>query len=313
MLFVLGERLIWTNEKWLHFLAVYAPRGLCDVSRTTARIRLARERGDPLLVILGSSQVVQGIDCDLLAREEGRPCLNLGVNGGSPLDALFLLDRLGPGPRVTILGLFPRILHTGPKRAFTNLDTLRCVSRAGALSRLDWDDWRLLLFGELQDLSETFRNKDSLNRLGTALGDDLPRAWHGELPPPSEYILPDEPSPNYLEHVEVQTFSPAQDQAVNLLVERERALGNPFVLVDFPRREGYEQHVTPEAEERYRAVFARFSNVPGVRVLGASDLPSFSDQDFMDMTHLRPEGREVLSRRLAAILEQTAPRPTSSR
>jgi hypothetical protein len=271
------------------------------VSRTTARLRLNRERGVPSIVVLGSSQVAQGVDCPLLGERLGKPCLNLGINGGSPLDAVFLLDRLGPASRVTVLGLFPRVLHTAPKRPFSDLSTLGCVLRTAAF-RLTWEDWRLILFGELQDLSETLRNKDSLARLVAYHGDHLLDAWRGRLEPPPEYLLPEESSPFFVEHVDVQTFSDAQERAVGLIAERERRQGNRLVVVDFPRRSGYERFLTPQAAARYGALFETLSRTPGVLVLRRSELPAFADADFMDMTHLKPEGRETLTAALAAAI-----------
>jgi hypothetical protein len=62
-LFFLMDSLLWRSERWLRFVDRYAPHWRSD-SLVTAAIRLLpRDEAAPPILLLGSSQIREGLDC----------------------------------------------------------------------------------------------------------------------------------------------------------------------------------------------------------------------------------------------------------
>ena len=304
---------MWTSPAWLRFCARYAPPGPGDPLIVTARAGLLPEAGgEPPVLLVGSSQVREGLDCAVFeAALPGRTCANLATGGGSPLDTLFVARRATQRwpRRLVVTGVFPKVLHMEPKPAFTDLETARCVLGGGGWRRLGADTWLGLAYGLLGRVSETLRDRDALRALRDVVGGEWRRAWRGDLPPQPDRLLAGEAAQadryfdNRLGLVDFDTrpnvFTAAQERALDALVARERAAGNPVLVVDFPTRPGYDTTLPPETVAHYAAFRARLHARTDAIVVRRDQLPALFLADFLDFTHLSPSGREKVSRSVA--------------
>ncbi len=329
VLFILAESALWGHSPFLETVALYTPPGPDgDPLRTAAAVvRLSKEPTDrPLIVFVGSSQVREGVDCMVVQADMvGARCVNLAVSAGSPLDMLALVNQLGTrgGRRVTVLGIFPKVLHMPPKAEFTSFSTLESLLQSGAWANMTGEDWVNLGYGFLQELSPTLRFKDGLERAWRATSGGWRKIWRRELPPQPERLLAGETPrpPAYFEALmgvqDVKdftrgaSFARAQQRALRALTEREVAQGNRMIVVDFPTRDGYASTVPPAALRFYAAACDRIRRQPGVVFVDQNQLGPLSTTDFLDFTHLNEVGRAKVSQRLAALirrLEDSAPR-----
>jgi hypothetical protein len=273
------------------------------------------------VVLLGSSQVREGLDCDLIERLDGRPCANLGIGAGSPLDVLFLAGRIEKSVphRISVLGLFPKILHVAPKTVFTNLRTASCLLRSGALLGMSMSERLDVAYGLVESGSETLRNKDALAAAYHAVAGDVRGAWRLRPPAQPQRMLDEEyrQPPSYFRarvgRVDPDQGRPglltvAQEDALDALIAFERKAGRTLVILDFPTRPGYETTLAPETRQHYAALLARLRSRRDVVLVGVELLPAFSADDFLDFTHLAESGRRTMSLRLAEIVAALPPR-----
>jgi hypothetical protein len=316
---------VWNYQPWLVFCARYASaQSASDPLRTTARIRLLSPESPPPVLLVGSSQVLEGLDCARFReRFPGRACQNLAIAGGTPLDVLFLTDRIDRRlpKRVLVTAVSPQTLHGAPKRAFSDLRTLRCLARGRGLGQLAPREWIDVLYGQAQALSETLRNKDALRELWRTVGGDPWEAIRLERPPEAPRVLDDAPLPAdaalqaRLGVVDAEIapgrFTRTQEAALDEVLERERSRGNLVVVLDFPTRRGYETTVTEGAVLHHRKLLERLTGRPGIRLVRREDLPPLDDVDFRDFVHPRATGRDKISRGVAAILGQLEAAPVS--
>ena len=99
-IFAGAEQAIWSSHEVAKFLLRRPPAAASgDTFEVASRILLMDRQGPAPLVLLGSSQVREGLDCDILVNG---PCLNLGIGGGSPLDMLYVARELGNRPRTLV-------------------------------------------------------------------------------------------------------------------------------------------------------------------------------------------------------------------
>jgi hypothetical protein len=314
-LFLLSDQALWSFRPWLEFCARYAsPFRHSDPLRTSVRIRLlpVRERS-PTILLVGSSQILEGVECGpFVARFPGRTCVNLGILAGTPLDLLFLTDRLDTGlrRRVLITSVTPQTLHKPPRAAFSDTTTLRGLYLTGALFRMTPPEWiDIGLYGQVQNFCETLRMKDSLAEMWDIVGTDPLAALRFELPaqPPNTYDLKDPRPPKYFRNlmgvvdpeIVPGRFTPTHEWALDQVIRREARLGNPMIVVDFPNRRGYESTITPEAAEHYHRLVDRLAARGDVVMVRNEDLPPLSDDDFHDFAHVRASGRRLISEALA--------------
>jgi hypothetical protein len=321
------EQAVWRSPTWLRFCARYAPPGTGDPIITTARVRLLpRGGGDPRVLLLGSSQVREGLSCAAFeAALPGHPCANLAVGGGSPLDVLYVARRtVGRWPRrVVVTGVFPKVLHMAPKAAFTDRSTVGALLRAGAWRRMDAAAWLDVTYGVLGNASETLRGREALKATWQAVAGDPRRAWRFELPAqPDRLLVAEPPRPDRYFETRVGvvdfdtrpgTFTAVQEAALDAFIRREAAAGNEVVIVDFPTRPGYETTLPPETVIHYRQFLDRLARRADITLVRPEDLPPLSVRDFLDFTHLSSEGREKVSRRLAAMVGERLAAPVSPR
>jgi hypothetical protein len=311
------ERLVWNWRPWLEFCARYTPPWeAADPLRTSARIRLLPTNApQPPVLLIGSSQIEEGLDCAAFeARFPGRHCSNLGVAAGSPLDVLFQTDRVDRRlrRRTVITGVFPSTIHTAPKPSFSDLRTLRCLVRSGAWFHMTTLEWIDVIYGELQNVSETLRAKRSLEDLWAVVGEEPLAALRWEIPPqPPRVLDPREPLPRWYFRSQMGNVNPliapgrftrAHEMALDEVIEREARQGNFMIVIDFPTRHGYETMITTEAIEHHHRLIERLAARRDVVVVRSTDLPPLEDRDFHDFTHLRASGRRKVSERVAEIL-----------
>jgi hypothetical protein len=311
-LFALGEAVLWRWEPWLRLLVRYAPPGPGDPALSAAQVRLLPRSEAPAILLLGSSQVREGLDCAVIeARLPGRPCRNLAVGGGSPLDVLQIARRTeGRLPRrVVVTGLFPKILHAEPKAAFLGGDAAACLISTATARHMSGTEWLDAAYGLLASTSETLRTRDALWATYAAVHGDLGRAWRGERPPqPGRMLEGEAPKPErYFDQrvglvnfdTRPGTFTPAQEAALDRLIRREASRGNRVVVIDFPTRPGYDSTVPREGLEHYTAVLDRLRRRTDVLFVERGALPPLAVEDFQDFTHLSEAGRRKVSERVA--------------
>ncbi len=315
---LMSERVLWSSRPWLELCDRYAsPFRFSDPLRTEARIRLlpTQEASRPVLLV-GSSQILEGLECEpFAARFPGRTCANLGIAGGTPLDLLFLTDRIDARlPRRTLItGLFPQTLHSPPRPAYSDGSTLRCLYETRSLFRMTPKEWiDIVLYGQLQNFCATLRMKDSLAELWNVMGADPMAALRFEMPPqpPNNLDLKSPRRPKFFKKLRGEVdptitpgrFTSAHERALEEVIDREMDLGNRMIVIEFPTREGYETTITREAVAHHHRLVMRLVARGDVVVVRAQDLPPLSNDDFHDFTHVRASGRQKISERIAEIL-----------
>ncbi len=299
------------------FCSRYAPPyPASNELRSWAQIQLLRPVGTPPIILVGSSQIQEGMDCAVFeARFPRRACANIAIAGASPLDTLYLANRVDGRTRrhTLVTGIFPQTLHLEPKASFTDLATLRCLYRTGTLSRMTPPEWiDDLLFAGVLSLSDTARLKDGLRDMWDVVGEDPMAALRHEIAPQPLSALDGRPPLEgaYFRRMigEVDNrirpgrFTPAHEDALETLIADEVKRGNQMIVIDFPTRSGYETTITPEAVEQHRRLVARLSARGGVYVVRKPELPRLVNADFRDFTHLRASGRQKVSECIAGIL-----------
>ncbi len=312
-LFVIADRAIWTSRAVARYLLRHEPEAASgDTFGVAARIRLMDEGRPGPVVLLGSSVVREGLDCDIL---EGSPgvagCVNLGIGGGSPLDMLYISRELGASPRTVVIGLFPGVIAKPPKSGFIDSLTVRAAAASGALWTSTPGEWRLLGSGLLQTLSPTLRHRDGLraafsepSRPASALtAKGLPsgrRTTDADRKPP-EYFA------NRIGRIDkdfaLSRFTPTQDLALEWLIAREEKIASRVVVVDFPTRPGFETVLPPEVLTHYSGLLERLRSRSDIRFVESSELGPLSKDDFIDFTHVDSNGRRLISERLRALLK----------
>lgn len=316
-IFALCEALVWHHQPWLRFLLRYAPPGPGDPALSAAQLGLLPRSEAPAVLLLGSSQVREGLDCAVLeARLPGQPCRNLAVGGGSPLDVLQIARRSeGRLPRrVIVTGLFPKILHAEPKAAFLGPDALACLLFSETRRHMGSRDWLDAVYGLLANTSETLRTRDALWATYAAVGGDVRGAWRGErAPQPGRMLEGEPPKPErYFDQrlgiVGFETrpgaFTPAQEAALDRLIRRETRRGNRVAVLDFPTRPGYDTTIPREALEHYAGLLDRLRRRTDIVFVDTADLPPLFLDDFLDFTHLSETGRRKVSERVADLLAE---------
>jgi hypothetical protein len=312
--FFVSDAAIWQSAFALRFLDRYTPLGPTDCLMTVKARLVPPATALPLVLLLGSSQVREGLDCAVFEeRLAGRPCRNLASIGGTPLDALYLDARITPGSgRTVVIGLFPWMMHEPPKTYFTDTDTVRCLVAGEAWRHMAWKEIRDVLYGLAASLSESLRNRAAVPRIYAVVSTHPLDALRFDLPSPARRL--GTPLGERLSTVawgtgdnSPPTFTAAQEAALDQLIARTRARGDRPVVVDFPTRPGYDRTISP----RMRSHYARFVESLGSRrdivFVGAADLPALTAADFNDLTHLSATGRAAVSRRLAEVIAGLRP------
>lgn len=312
-LFAGSEWALWSNGAWARFLLQHEPAAASgDTLGVAARIRLIDPREAPLLVLLGSSQVREGLDCAILAPSPGTVrCVNLGIGGGSPLDMLYISRELGNRPRTAVISIFPGVLSKAPKSGFVDTQTLRAVVASVDLSGTTPDEWRLLGSGLLQTLSPTLRHREGLR----SAFDEAPKVWPNPQASPRtsrerRTSDQDRQPPAYFANrinrtdsdMDLSKFTATQELALELLIRRETRAGHGVVVADFPTRPGFETTLGEDVRVRYSSLLARLRSRSDIRFVEATALGPLAEGDFIDFTHLDSNGRRRVSERLGALV-----------
>jgi hypothetical protein len=321
-LFFAADAMIWQNGFTRRFLDRYTPLGPTDSLMTVKAHLVPAMAASPVVLLMGSSQVREGLDCAVLEeRLAGRPCRNLASIGGTPLDALYLDGRITPGTgRTVVVGLFPWMMHQPPKTYFTDTETVHCLVAGGALRAMAWSQVRDVLYGLVANLSDSLRSREALPRIYQVVSAHPVDALRFDLPPPAkrlgaplgEHLFRDEA---LLEGTiargvgdnPTRTYTAAQEAALDTLIARLIARGDRPVLVDFPTRPGYERTIGPRIRSHYARFTEGLASRRDITFVARTELPSLTAADFNDLTHLAASGRASVSRRLAEILARLSP------
>lgn len=303
---------MWTREDVARYLLRHQTAAASgDTFAVAARIRLIRTGAPPPLVLLGSSLVREGLDCDILNAAPGAAdCVNLGIGGGAPLDMLYISRELGPSPRTVVIGLFPGVIAKAPKSGFIDSRTARALAESGMLEVATPNDWRLLGSGLLQNLSPTLRHRDGLRaayaEASGASPDRIEEGLRGGRRTSDSDRKPPEYFANRIGSVDrdfaLSRFTAAQDLALDWLIAREVEAAHRVVVVDFPTRPGFETILPEGVLAHYAAQLARIRARTDILFIAASRLGPLSEGDFIDFTHVDSNGRRLVSERLREIL-----------
>lgn len=324
--FAIVEFALWNNTWWLTFLARYTAHDSdMDPAWVTASVRLlSQDARYPLLVLMGSSQIREGLDADSLAQAlGGRRCLNLSLSGGSPLDMLaVLVDLDARAPRrQLVVGLSAQMLDRGPKEPFLRFGELPMVARLSPASERGAPETaRVLISAALCDLSPTLRHKDSIMELFGKLKGKLSDALLLRLPPIRRFKVEDERSMTDeavrrrvaeltgAEAEEVGDWIVLQREALLRLLRRESSRRNPVLLFDFPMRPGSKGIIQEWLVPLYDDLLRECDEIPGVTLVGPQTFDGLDGRFYADITHLNAAGRRELTRRLSEIVK-SAPVP----
>lgn len=295
--------------RWL--LAIQPATATADALGVAARINLIEaEQGSPL-ILLGSSQVREGLDCDILAPGPGGPCVNLGIGGGAPLDLLHISRELGKGPRTLVVAIFPGVMSKSPKSGFIDTSTLAALAASGAWSQVTAEDRRLLEAGLAQTLSPTLRHREALREAYRDRRGIWPRVPQGPGVPFARRTSDADRQPAaYFERRinrvdsdhDLSRFTSAQTLALEWLIAREATEHNRLLVVDFPTRPGFETTLGPEVRAHYASLLDGLRSRPDIRFVEARELGPLSENEFIDFTHLDSTGRRLVSERLKRLL-----------
>lgn len=318
-LFFAAEHGLWSGGPLLLRAARYTPPGPDgDPLRSAAQLRgLAGKASVPVL-LLGSSQVREGLDCVVFERVlPGRPCHNLAISAGSPLDMLYVERRFAARlpRRVVVLGIFPKVMHMAPKDGFVDASTVACLLASDGWRRVGARGWVGVAYGLLQGLSPTLRYKDGLAAAHARVAGRWRAALALELPPQPVRLMagyPAQPPKYYARNLgvidgdfpAVGPYTGAQEQALERLLRVEHAAGQLALVVDFPTRPGYETTLPEAALRHYQALLARLAARPDVVFVPRARLPELGEEDFLDFTHLAESGRARVSERLAQLVAE---------
>lgn len=325
-IFVILEVAIWNNPLWLTFLARYAGHDSdMDPAWVTASVRLLpRSIEEPPLVLLGSSQIREGIDAESLSLALGnRRCLNLGLSGGTPTDMLAVLadlDARAPNRHV-VIGISPQMFDREPKSPFLRFRDLPMAARMSPWSEGDPPDIaRMLISASLCNLSPTLRHKDSIVELIDNLQGRMPDALTFRLPPLLRFksthdrFLTDEDFRRRVAEIqsdeadEPREWMKLQRAAFLKLLRDESSRGNPVLIFDFPMRPGSEGIFGGELESSYRFFLDEGDVISGVTMADAREFAGLDGRLFADVSHVNATGRRAITLRLASLLIRQAPR-----
>jgi hypothetical protein len=317
--FALIEAGVWLPHTVATRVARYTDPGPDgDALLVFAALKSVDPHQAPPVILLGSSQVREGLDCEIIERGvAGHPCISLAISAGTPLDALDMLpgiDRAAPRRRL-VLGLFPKVMHLEPKEGFIDPAILPCLLEATPGQA--WHDRGLLAFGLLEHFIPTLRFKDALAAVADRVAGRWTDAWQGRLPPAPQRLTADrdaQPLRYFAMRIgridgdaaQIGPYTPAQQCALDRLIAHEAARGSRLIVVDFPTRPGFDSTVPPSAARHWAKLVERLRHRDDLIFVPQADLPHLDASNFLDFTHLNSSGRRLVSERLAEIIEAAA-------
>jgi hypothetical protein len=277
----------------------------------------------PKILLIGSSLTRYGLLEDPIAAAAGLEpgeTVNLGVENGSPWDALVLLrrnPRLCDSVRLVIYGVEPgQINAEGRARWMDHFYRFSTVSEKWAVDH--WQDRALLLLdwawpwhSERRDLITWVQAASG--RFPEMTDADLRPAWE-----PCAFAklrskrarFERSPSPDEIIGMNVAT-SPLYEQLLQELITYWRNRHVRVLLVTMPTSGIYERAVLARAELRagvlkFDGILASLSG-PDVEIERCFARPSLNlddREDFLDYTHLTPGGAGRLTRLVIDTLKQ---------
>lgn len=306
------------------------PLGEILAHRLAGKLWTARAAGPRAVLVVGASSAREGFDEQVLGR--GRPgwrFVNAGLAGGSVRTlalAELMLRRSGARPAVIVLALHPFFVRAlgqdlvalGYTDFFDALDGAELLGHAGTEARREEARGELLR-------NALFPPRRHARLLGRRLRAGLWSAHHAaywgrgleragfevvedDTRPMAEHLFdaPGEGLKGMLQRWErAGLLDPAAYRRPGLageldeLVARLGARGGRLVLALLPEHAALRARRATFAPERFERSLADARRA-GARVLDYAAL--LPDEDFLDLAHVGPRGRERLSRALAADL-----------
>jgi hypothetical protein len=317
-IFVVSHAALTRSEAFWRGCYLYSTPKMDSFFRLEAKLRMMDDREAGRRVFLtGSSQTREDFDAEYLNRAfrgEGVVFHNLGISGGAqPIELAMIEDRLfEKHPDV--------IVHTTYVGSFYTRFSLLKLKYHFDPAILPWLRRTMgypRMIGRRDAFIEAFlsmssplyRFRGSLQRIGRTYVKN--RIGRGHRTGPILYAYEEAKPPSYyldeIERVQGNKFRfNGQTEINEALFERFAAdilaRGIDFILIEGPTHPLIRRCYSAEVDRRYRAFLAGVSDRLGFDYLTEEDLPDFSEDDFIDFTHLNEGGRAKLSRFLETYL-----------
>jgi len=279
--------------------------------------RIAQEPGQPLVVAVGSSRVMNGIDGQTATQtlQNGVQVFNFGIPLSGPFLEEIWFERLladGAKPDLLLIEVFPAFFNERQSRDQNQLDGARL--RAGELSRVRptlhslagpirrWTTGRALPSyrhqAELRWLLQIDRQRD-----GKDVPEDLrtvdafgwqPRGYSAEECERLKRLAHKQYDDCYRDF----KLSKAQASQLDELLSRCRKKGIQAALILTPEGSEFRKLYTPQMNTAIDSMLAGLRAKYGVAVIDAREW--LDDSHFYDMHHLLYSGAREFSRRLAS-------------
>ncbi len=278
--------------------------------------RRARDPGRPLVLMLGSSRIYNGVRPGLLSASDsatpGTPLLfNFGLTGQGALQELLCLRRLlarGVRPRLVFVEVVPSLLHH--KTAAENLpvecltwDDLAVLSRYAASPAALYWNWHLSRTAPWFTFRSSFLSR--AERCGVLRGWEQRRAggvddlgWGEMLPPCDRAEYERDLARARADHsrgLQVVGVAPTTDRALRDLLALCRREGIEAALLVMPEAKVFQSWYAPAARAAGDAYLRGLSEEKGVALIDARDW--VPDDEFRDGHHLLATGARTFTER----------------
>ena len=270
----------------------------------------SRTTEKPRLQVFGSSQLIMGVDYDLL--QDLRPDLQVerrSVAAMCPARMLMAAPYLGSRTGDTIVVYWSEFDMGGATsldvvwyRAFANWPGLRAV-----LDLLPDGEWRKNFRRSVELFwgcaSELWRDRDGWRLLASRVVGEMRRASTGTE---REGVLSGQ-SEGYVAGLNNEPYFQMGLQAARLLVQQWRATGAEVVVLEGDVNPAIRHPRTPERRLQTRLFLEELCQSSGARYI-SSATQSFvpSAQNWKDGTHFKAEARVAFTRYLATLLPVSA-------
>ncbi len=296
--------------------------------RLAGKLAACRASGRPTIVVLGASTAREGFDERMLeALVPGTAAYNGGLAGGS-VDTLsvaaLLLEKSGARPDVALLALHPFMLRAmdqdvvarGYADFFDALDGAELMryqypgpgfaaAESELRANLLWPPRRhARQLGRL--LRALLRHAHTRAYWGTRRPDDAFEVARYDTQPMDEYRFSERAGEGFdamirrwerQGYLTAEAYSrPELAERLDALLRRVEACARRVAVVVMPEHSYLRERVTPLAQAPFEAQLAR-ARARGVRVFEQQS--AVPDDAFLDLAHLGPGGRALLTQAVA--------------
>jgi len=307
-LFFLIQSLAVRNDAFWKFCYANGQSMMDDPLRVEAQFHMAsREKGRNKILLVGSSEVREGLDAERLSADfskEGYIFYNIGFSSGHPLDLFMLKNKLFRVSPVLILYMHdPRSFYSDyaflkmPYYFDTNiilpmlkyLGAKAMLSYQGILEEAILGRW-LPLYKYRQPIKRALvnwleqRRKGDRQTLRQVYKENKPRSYFLET-------IAKEPKKQYA----VTGMSALSQDLFSLFSKETVSRGIQFIVLEAPLHpligETYDKRICEENDAFLKAQ----AEAIGFVYLKTAPSVLFTEQDFIDFTHLNQRGREKLT------------------